>query len=115
MVWQKGMALAKAVYKLTMQFPDGEKFGLVAQMRRAGVSVPSNIAEGPARRGRREFVQFLSHAEGSLAELDTQLMLAVGIGCSSQSEARPIFALITELQKMITALRQKIGPASAGD
>jgi four helix bundle protein len=109
LVWQKGMALAKMVYRLTTGFPEGERFGLVAQMRRAAVSVPSNIAEGQARRGRREFAQFLSHAEGSLAELDTQLMLAVDLGCSSQSGAEPAFVLITELQKMITVLGQKVG------
>jgi four helix bundle protein len=109
LVWQKGMALAKAVYKLTTGFPDVERFGLVAQMSRAAVSVPSNIAEGQARRGKREFVQFLSHAEDSLAELDTQLMLAVDLGFASQSEAKEAFALITELQKMTTSLRQKVG------
>jgi four helix bundle protein len=63
LVWQKGMALAKVIYKLTACFPDAERFGLVIQMRRAAVSVPSNIAEGQARQGRREFVHFLSHAE----------------------------------------------------
>jgi four helix bundle protein len=74
------MALAKQLYCVTQGFPDNERFGLVAQMRRAVVSVPSNIAEGQARQGRREFVQFLSHAEGSLAELDTRLALAVELG-----------------------------------
>ena len=76
LVWQKSVLMAEALYKLTAQFPPDERFGLISQMRRAAVSVASNIAEGQARQGKREFVQFLSHAEGSLAELDTQLVLA---------------------------------------
>ncbi|HTU32690.1 MAG TPA: four helix bundle protein, partial [Candidatus Acidoferrum sp.] len=79
-VWQKGMAVSKAVYELTSKFPADERFGLVAQLRRAAVSVPSNIAEGQARHGTREFLQFLSHAGGSLAELETQLLLSVDLG-----------------------------------
>lgn len=75
-VWQKGTALAKIIYALTQSFPSTEKFGLVAQMRRAAVSIPSNIAEGQARHTTGEFVQFISHAEGSVAELDTQLILS---------------------------------------
>src|SRR5919109_4175455 len=76
-VWQKGMALAKLIYQLTKKFPSEEKFGLIAQMRRAAVSILSNIAEGQARHTTGEFIQFISHAEGSLAELDTQLILSV--------------------------------------
>ncbi|MBA3607931.1 MAG: four helix bundle protein [Chthoniobacterales bacterium] len=76
-VWQKGIALAKLVYQITVEFPTEEKFGLVSQMRRAAVSVPSNIAEGQARHTTGEFIQFISHAEGSVAELNTQLILAV--------------------------------------
>jgi len=76
LVWQKGMALAKLVYRLTVRFPREEKFGLTSQIRRASVSVPSNIAEGQARQSTKEFLQFLSHAEGSLAELETQVLLS---------------------------------------
>jgi len=108
LVWQKGMALAKQVYSLTRTFPEDEKFGLIAQMRRAAVSVPSNIAEGQARQGRKEFVQFLSHAEGSLAELDTQLTLAVELAYCQHSEARQSAAMIVELQKMLASLRRKV-------
>src|SRR5437867_575031 len=74
-VRQKAMELAKQIYLLTSQFPSEEKFGLVSQMRRAAVSVPSNIAEGQARNTTGEYVQFLSQAEGSSAELDTQIPL----------------------------------------
>jgi len=93
---------------MTRGFPDDERFGLIAQMRRAAVSVPSNIAEGQARQGRKEFVQFLSHAEGSLAELDTQLTLAVDRGYCGDSAAKETLALIGELQRMLTSLRQKV-------
>ena len=79
------MHLAKQVYELTQSFPGEEKFGLVSQMRRASVSVPSNIAEGQARNTTGEFVQFVSHAEGSLAELDTQLRLSVELGLCGET------------------------------
>jgi four helix bundle protein len=108
LIWQKGMALAKQIYAMTRAFPADERFGLTAQMRRAVVSVPSNIAEGQARHGRREFVQFLSHAEGSLAELDTQLTLAVELGYCHPSDADGSVATVTELQKMMTSLRGKL-------
>jgi four helix bundle protein len=108
LVWQKGMTLAKQIYSMTRAFPDVERFGLIAQMRRAAVSVPSNIAEGQARQGRKEFVQFLSHAEGSLAELDTQLRLAVELGYCRDSDAQQSLAVIAELQKMIASLRRKL-------
>ncbi len=108
LIWQKGMALAKHVYAMTRGFPGDERFGLTAQMRRAAVSVPSNIAEGQARHGEREFVHFLSHAEGSLAELDTQLILAVDLGCCSPSDAQESAAIVAELQKMIASLRGKL-------
>jgi four helix bundle protein len=71
LVWQKGMELVKAVYRLTATFPAEEKFGLATQMRRAAVAIPSNIAEGHARYGTGEFVSFLSRAIGSLAGLET--------------------------------------------
>jgi four helix bundle protein len=108
LVWQKGMALAKQVYRMTEEFPDREKFGLIAQMRRAAVSVPSNIAEGQARQGRKEFVQFLSHAEGSLAELETQLALALDLGYCAHSGVKETVVLIAELQRMLTSLRLKV-------
>jgi four helix bundle protein len=75
-VRQKGIELAKLIYQ-TRRFPSEEKFGLVSQMRRAAVSIPSNITEGQARHTTGEFVQFISHAEGSVAELNTQLILVI--------------------------------------
>ena len=107
-VWQKSMDLAKKVYQLTETFPAGEKYGLVAQMRRAGVSVPSNIAEGQARRSRREFIQFVSHAEGSAAELETQLILSTELGYCSHARVQATVNLIEEIRKMLFSLRKKL-------
>src|SRR5213593_105266 len=97
-VWQKGMELAKLVYELTRTFPSDEKFGLIAQMRRAAVSVPSNLAEGQARHTTGEFVQFISHAEGSVAELDTQLILSNELRFCDRVTTAPVFELIDELR-----------------
>ena len=108
LVWQKGMLLVKGVYRLTLSFPSDEKFGLTSQMRRAAVSIPSNIAEGQARRSTGEFIQFVSHAEGSVAELDTQLLIAVDLSYCSSSEAQALFDLLLELRKMLNSLRRKL-------
>ena len=78
--WQQGVELVKEVYALTARFPQTETYGLVAQMRRAAVSVPSNIAEGAARETSKEFAQFLIVARGSLSELETQLHIATELG-----------------------------------
>lgn len=107
-VWQKGIALAKVVYRLTQRFPSAEKFGLIAQMRRAAVSVPSNLAEGQARHTTGEFIQFISHAEGSVAELETQLILSVELGFCDNSTAARAFELIDELHRMLNVLRRKL-------
>jgi four helix bundle protein len=112
LVWQKGMALAKLVYRLTGQFPREEKFGLTSQIRRASVSVPSNIAEGQARQSTKEFFQFLSHAEGSLAELETQVMLSVELGFVLDKDTKEILQNIDELQKMIVGLKRKLSAIS---
>jgi four helix bundle protein len=105
-VRQKGIELAKLIFQLTKNFPAAEKFGLVAQVRRAAVSIPSNIAEGQARRTTGEFIQFISHAEGSLAELDTQLILSIELQFCRNAEDE--FALIAELRRMLNALRRKL-------
>jgi len=107
-IWQKGMHLSKSVYQLTAGFPSDERFGLSSQMRRAAVSVPSNIAEGQARHGTREFLQFLSHASGSLAELETQVLLSIDLGYCENSDTSAITGEISELQKMIAAIRRKL-------
>ena len=107
-VWQKGIELAKLIYTLTARFPTEEKFGLVSQMRRAAVSIPSNIAEGQARHTTGEFIQFISHAEGSVAELNTQLILAVELGFSAREPAAPAAELMEPLRRMLNGLRRKL-------
>jgi four helix bundle protein len=108
LVWQKGIRLAKIVYRLTQKYPSEEKFGLVAQMRRAAISIPSNLAEGQARHTTGEFVQFISHAEGSVAELDTQLILSIELELCSETDAASAFGYMTELRKMLNVLRRKL-------
>src|SRR5437016_10516460 len=93
-VWQKGIELAKLIYMLTAKFPAEEKFGLLSQMRRAAVSIPSDIAEGQARHTTGEFIQFISHAEGSVAELNTQLILANELNFCSKDDVQPASELV---------------------
>jgi len=107
-VWQKGIPLVKLVYELTRKFPSEEKFGLVSQMRRAAVSIPSNIAEGQARHTTGEFLQFISHAEGSVAELNTQLILATELSFCSINAADPTLDLLDNLRRMLNGLRRKL-------
>ena len=111
LVWRKGIQLVKETYKLTKPFPADERFGLVSQMRRAAVSIPSNIAEGQARRTTGEFIQFISQAEGSLAELDTQLILAEELGYAKPDQAAPATDLVSELKRMLNALRRTLQKA----
>ena len=108
LVWRKGIDLVKEIYKLTKPFPADERFGLVSQMRRAAVSIPSNIAEGQARKTTGEFIQFLSHAEGSLAELDTQIVLAVELGYNNTTQVASATELVAELKRMLNGLRRTL-------
>jgi four helix bundle protein len=108
LVWQKGIDLAKLLYPLSAKFPPEEKFGLISQIRRAAVSIPSNIAEGQARHTTGEFVQFISHAEGSVAEVDTQLFLAVQLGFTSDKQAALCFDLLGDERRMLNALRRRL-------
>jgi four helix bundle protein len=107
-VWQKGIEVAKLVYLLTKSFPPEEKFSLVSQMRRAAISIPSNIAEGQPRHTTGEFIQFISHAEGSVAELDTQFHLSVELGFLASSQAASGFELLGDLRRMLNGLRRKL-------
>src|SRR6186713_870537 len=102
-VWQKSIELAKQLYQLTAEFPHAEK----SQIRRAAVSVPSNIAEGQARNTTGEFIQFVSHAEGSAAELDTQLRLSIEFRHCVVADLSEVFQL-TDIQKMLKRLRQSL-------
>jgi four helix bundle protein len=108
LVWQKGIELAKLLYPLSAQFPSEEKFGLISQIRRAAVSIPSNIAEGQARHTTGEFIQFISHAEGSVAEVDTQLFLAVELDFVRNEQAARCFDLLGDERRMLNALRRRL-------
>ena len=107
--WQSAVLLVEDVYRLTASFPGNEQFGLTSQMRRAAVSVPSNIAEGSARNGTRELIHFLGMATGSLAELDTQLELAVRLGyCPPQEVLQSRLDQVSALTlALIKSLKEK--------
>jgi four helix bundle protein len=115
LIWKKGIELVKAVYLLTRGFPPEEKFGLMSQMRRAAVSVPSNIAEGQSRKSKNEFIQMLSIAQGSLAELETQLVISKELGFCDGKGWDVVSSHIYELQKMMSALRTKLGTSGRED
>lgn len=101
-VWQRAMELVKEIYNITNNFPKSEVYGLASQMQRSAVSIPSNIAEGHKRKGQKEFLQFLSIAEGSSAELETQLIISKDI--YPNNDYSKSFLLLEEVQKMLPAM-----------
>jgi len=103
-VWQKGMEVVAEVYRLTRAFPREELYGLTQQLRRAAVSIPSNIAEGQARDSTAEFRRFLSIAQGSRAEVETQILIAIRLGYTNETKARATMSLLEEIQKMLAKL-----------
>ena len=107
-VWQAAMALVERVYVVTSTFPTDERFGLTAQVRRAVVSVPSNIAEGRGRGSDAEFVRYCSIAYGSLMEVETQLELARRLGFLSEVAASELGNLTGEVGRMLNALRSSL-------
>ena len=100
-VWKEAMKFAKQIYLLTADFPKEETYGLVSQIRRSAVSIPSNIAEGAARNSSKEFIQFLYIALGSLSELETQLLLSEEIGIIKYSKVENN---IEQIRKMLVGL-----------
>ncbi len=106
--WQRGMDLVSAVYSLTQNFPGSELYGLSAQLRRAALSVPSNIAEGAADRTLAQFANFLATALGSLNEIDTQLELSFRLGFISETEHLKINSLLDECLAVTYGLRKSI-------
>jgi four helix bundle protein len=100
--WQRAVDLVKAVYRITATLPDSERFGLVSQMRRAAVSIPSNIAEGAARHSSKEFLQSLYIARGSLAEIETQVVLCRELGFINDVSVPD--QLISELFSILSGL-----------
>jgi four helix bundle protein len=107
-VWRHGVALAKAVYLATQNFPKEEMYGLISQMRRSAVSIPSNIAEGAARQGDREFIQFLYMALGSASELDTQLEISKEIGIGELAELAALQDMLGRVSKMLQGLIKSV-------
>jgi len=102
--WKQSVELAVLLCRTTDAFPKSERFGLAGQIRRAGVSVPSNIAEGAARQTKKEFIQYLHMAQGSLSELDTQIEIAKQLGYLDDRTARDIDQRMNEIDKMISGL-----------
>jgi four helix bundle protein len=106
--WQKAKELAVEVYLATKNFPTNEMYGLTSQMRRAAVSVPSNIAEGQGRATSGEFVQFLGHARGSLLELETQVAISRELGLLSQESHSSLMRRSQEVLKIINGLSESL-------
>lgn len=102
--WQKAILLVTEIYQVTRRFPQEEMFGLVSQMRRAAVSIPSNIAEGQARSSVGEFKQFLGHARGSLAELETQLQIPPNLGYLTEAETEQLSESAREIGRILNGL-----------
>ncbi len=102
--WQKAMDLVQMVYETVRAFPKEEIYGLMSQLKRAAVSVPSNIAEGQGRKSTREFIHHLSIAYGSLMEVETQILIAVRLGYLSQEDAVPITKQTSEVGRLINGL-----------
>jgi four helix bundle protein len=107
-VWRQAVELAKLVYEATRSFPAEEKFGMISQMRRAAVSVASNIAEGQVRNTTGEFIQFICHTRGSLGEPDAQIRLASAFGFCQERDLEHVSGMISDLQKMLNGLRSKV-------
>ena len=109
--WQKAVDLVSEIYALTRSFPRDELFGLSAQLRRAAVSVASNVAEGKGRSSDKEFSLFLHHARGSLCEIETQLVIAQKLGYAGEKEAVTLERSAGELARMINGLIKAVGRA----
>lgn len=107
------MDLAVFVYRLSAKFPSNEMYRLVAQMTKSAASIPANIAEGHARGTRRDYLNFLAIAKGSLMETETFVMLSIRLRYVSQEEAQHVLNLIIEISKMLTVLRSRLAENSA--
>lgn len=106
-VWQKSVEFTTEIYRVTHQFPVSEQYGLTSQMRRAAVSIPSNLAEGAAR-GTNEFAQFIRIAIGSASELDTQLEIALRLQYLSLQDHQRLDAELTQIDRMLIGLRNSL-------
>ncbi|WP_298480182.1 four helix bundle protein [uncultured Maribacter sp.] len=107
-IWQKAMDLVELIYELMKDMPADEIYGLTSQIKRCSISIPSNIAEGAGRNSKKEFKHFLSIANGSTTELETQILLTVRLGFVKEKEVEEILNLCTEIKKMNYALQKSL-------
>ena len=107
-VWKKSMGFVKDIYKATESFPKSETYGLISQMRRAAVSIPSNLAEGAARKGKKEFNQYLNIAQGSISELDTQIELASMLNYVDKKLYNDLMNELNRISKMLFGLSRSL-------
>lgn len=107
-VWKKAIEMVTLVYEVTKQFPSEERFGLTSQIRRAAVSIPANIAEGAARQTDKEFNQFLSIAQGSSSELETELLIAKNLGYIQSDDYERVVHEINTIARMIVGLSRTV-------
>ncbi len=108
-VWKDSIEFVTKIYKVTESFPKSELYGLTSQIRRSAVSIPSNIAEGASRKSHKEFSQFLSIALGSLAELDTQLIIAKNLSYLEEQLYNELYLMLLCIRKMTLGLKRSIG------
>ncbi len=107
-VWKKSINFVKHIYKLTSKLPDAEKFGLTSQMCRAAISIPSNIAEGAGRNNHKEFVHFLRISQGSIAELETQILIGQNLGHFKNTTIQALLDELDEISKMVIGLQKSL-------
>jgi four helix bundle protein len=110
-IWVRSVKLASLIYKLTSRFPSEEKFGIISQLRRASISISSNIAEGSARSSEKDFSRFINIAYGSLCEVETQLVIAHDLKFIPTPEHESILLELNELQKMIFTFSKTLNKA----
>ena len=108
MIWQRAIQMCVATYRLTEAFPRSEQYGLTNQLRRAAISVPSNIAEGYGRLSRLQYRHFLGIARGSNLELQTQLVIAAELGFANAEQIKPVEQLSVEVGRMLTAMLKRL-------
>lgn len=112
--WQRSIQLVADVYRATQVFPREETYGLTSQIRRAAVSIPSNIAEGQGRLSRGEFKQFLGHARGSIFELESQLLIARSLDYFGDEETRILLGKVAEVARILNGLLRSLGHGVSG-
>ncbi len=113
-VWQKSMDLVESVYSLTRSLPSDERYALTDQIRRAAVSIPSNIAEGHGRQTDKEYKQYLSIAKGSVSEVETQLMICVRLNYLTEQQTESVLVLCDEIRRMLTKINHDVSVFPSG-